>query len=153
MCWWQVWDVGDGLTEKVANIMILSPTSKISDHHKVTNIKISPLLLSPILLHNSVFRTQNVDTFTMIHLYCTTTNIWVLYSLWLIFNRKKTLPRISYFMNFLLQISYFIMNRFRSGYRLISTYFENASLLHLKCLNCKISNKICFRFVKFLSAI
>ena len=32
---------------KVANIMILPPTSEISHHHKVTNITMSPTSLSP----------------------------------------------------------------------------------------------------------
>ena len=63
MCWWQVWDVGDrfrmlvtdsgcwwpiwyieiitNITKKVANIMILPPTSQISHHHKVTNITVT----------------------------------------------------------------------------------------------------------------
>ena len=35
------------ITKKVANIMILRPTSKISHHHKVTNITMSPTSLSP----------------------------------------------------------------------------------------------------------
>ena len=62
MCWWQVWDVGDRFrmlvtdlihwenhqhNEKVLNIMILSPTSEISHHDKVTNITMSPTSLSP----------------------------------------------------------------------------------------------------------
>ena len=52
MCWWQVWDNGyiekiTNITKKVANIMILSPTSEISHHHKVTNITMSPTSLSP----------------------------------------------------------------------------------------------------------
>ena len=62
MCWWQVWDVGarfrmlmtdlihnvfqfgkiTNITKNVANIMILSPTSEISHHNKVTNITMSP---------------------------------------------------------------------------------------------------------------
>ena len=68
MCWWQVWDVGDRFrmlvtdlihwenrqhneksrqhNDSVTNIMILSPTSEISHHHKVTNITMSPLSLS-----------------------------------------------------------------------------------------------------------
>jgi len=33
--------------EKVANIMILSPTSEISHHHNVTNKTMSPTSLSP----------------------------------------------------------------------------------------------------------
>ena len=74
MRWWQVWDVVTDskccrpilYIEKITNItiksrqhndsatniMILSPTSKISHHHKVTNITMSPI--SP----NSVGLTQ-----------------------------------------------------------------------------------------------
>ena len=62
MCWWQVWDVGDrfrmfvidlihnektNITKKVANIMILPPTSENSHHHKVINITMSPTSLPP----------------------------------------------------------------------------------------------------------
>ena len=49
ICWWQLWDVGDRFNplkhqriEKVANIMILSPTSQIShQHNDVTNITVT----------------------------------------------------------------------------------------------------------------
>ena len=44
MCWWQVWDIANLL---VTDIIILSPTSQISYHHKVTNITMSPTSLSP----------------------------------------------------------------------------------------------------------
>ena len=62
MCWWQVWDVDDRFrmlvndlihwenhqhNEKVADIMILTPTSQISHHHRVTNITMSSTSLSP----------------------------------------------------------------------------------------------------------
>ena len=36
------------ITEKVANIMILSPTSLIGHHHKIANITLSPISLLPI---------------------------------------------------------------------------------------------------------
>ena len=56
-CWWSIQDVGDrhiekttNITKKVANIMILSPTSEISHHHKVTNITMSPTSLSPFFI-------------------------------------------------------------------------------------------------------
>ena len=57
ICWWQVSDVGDRswmlMTDliheenhqhKVANIMILSPTSEIIHHHKVTNITLTEMI-------------------------------------------------------------------------------------------------------------
>ena len=65
-CWWRMLEtkcVGDKFemlltdlihwenrqhNEKVANIMIVPPTSQISHHHKVTNITMSPTSLSPL---------------------------------------------------------------------------------------------------------
>ena len=66
MYWWQVWDVDDRFTmlmndercwwtKKVANIMILPPTSEISHHLKVTNITMSPTSLSPFNLARSYY--------------------------------------------------------------------------------------------------
>ena len=37
------------MTKKVANLIILSPTSEIGLHHKITNVTLSPTSLSPIL--------------------------------------------------------------------------------------------------------
>ena len=53
--WWPIQDVGDQFnalgkspkTKKVANIMILPPTSEISRHHNITKITMSPTSLSP----------------------------------------------------------------------------------------------------------
>ena len=61
ICWWQVSDVGDhfkmnatdwrclitNIPKKVANIVIMSPTSYIGHHHKITKITLSPTWLSP----------------------------------------------------------------------------------------------------------
>ena len=48
--WWQIKYI-EKITNmtKVANIMILPPTSEISHHHKVTNITMSPTSLSPVV--------------------------------------------------------------------------------------------------------
>ena len=63
MWWRQVWDVDDRFrllvadlihwenhqhNEKVADIMIMPPTSQIGHYHKGTNITMSPTTLSPI---------------------------------------------------------------------------------------------------------
>ena len=49
MCWWLIKYIEKitNITKKVANIVILLPTSEISHHHKVTNITMSPTSLSP----------------------------------------------------------------------------------------------------------
>ena len=78
MCWWQVWDVGDRFrmfvtdlinwenrqhNEKVANIMILPPTSEISHHNKVTYITMSPTSLSPKRnLWNPHIKSQDLES-------------------------------------------------------------------------------------------
>jgi len=58
-CWWPIWyiDKINDITKKVANIMILPPTSEISHHHKVTNITMSPTALKPRRLHRCWWRT------------------------------------------------------------------------------------------------
>ena len=45
VCWWPIWYIEKitNITKKVANLMILLPTSQISHYHKVTNITMSPL--------------------------------------------------------------------------------------------------------------
>ena len=48
--WWTIQYENHQHNEKIANIMILPPTSKISHHHKVTNITMSPLSLSLVVL-------------------------------------------------------------------------------------------------------
>ena len=44
-CWWPIWYIGKitNITTKVANIMILPPTSQIGRRHTVTNLTMSSL--------------------------------------------------------------------------------------------------------------
>ena len=55
-CWWPIKYIKKitNITKKVANIMILPPTSEISHHHKVTNITMSPTSLSPFCIFHLV---------------------------------------------------------------------------------------------------
>ena len=61
MCWWQFWDVGDRFGMLVIDLIHRKNhqhnekrrqhnDSQISHHHKVTNITMSPISLSPIVI-------------------------------------------------------------------------------------------------------
>ena len=82
-CWWRMFEtkcVGDkfemlvtdirkitNITSKVANMMILPPTSQIGHHHKVTNIAMSPTSLSSFKFkrYQEWFRRQHYKIVTI----------------------------------------------------------------------------------------
>ena len=68
VCWWPIYYIGKitNLTKKVANIMILPPTSQIGHHRKVTKITMSPTSLPMLAKRYPFHLTQTITYFCSI---------------------------------------------------------------------------------------